>query len=71
MTFAQLEASLARKYMGEELDWDTIKHITEDVKTVFENVSDVEVWHDGTSIRINVSFKKQEDFVWHILKNEK
>lgn len=70
MTFAELEASLARKYIGEELDWDTIRHITEDVKSVFDNVADVNVWHDGNSIRINVEFKKQEDLVWHVLKNE-
>lgn len=70
MTFAELEASLARKYISEELDWDTIRHITEDVKSVLEGVSDVDVWHDGTSIKINVVFKKQEDLVWHMLKNE-
>lgn len=70
MTFAELEASIARKYIGEELDWDTIRHITEDVKSVLEGVADVDVWHDGRGIKIGVQFQKQEDLVWHMLKNE-
>lgn len=71
MTFAELEASISRKYRNELLDWDTIRHITEDVKSVFNGVSDVEVYSDGMGgVRLNITFKRQEDLTWHLLKNE-
>jgi hypothetical protein len=71
MTFAELEASLSRKYLGEPMDWDTVRHITEDVKSVFDGVADVEVYEDVPGqLKLNVTFKKQEDLIWHLLKNE-
>lgn len=54
--------------MGELLDEDTAKHITEDVKSVYQGVERVIVHLDGHSIVLDVTFFKPEDQTYFLLR---
>jgi hypothetical protein len=68
MNIHDLERSLTTKYMGELLDEDTAKHITEDVKSVYQGVERVIVHLDGHSIVLDVTFFKPEDQTYFLLR---
>lgn len=62
MNLGELERRLSIKYSGETMDEMTVKHIVEDVKSVYTGLEHVEVVTDfKKQIKVKLKFKSDDE----------
>lgn len=70
MNIFALERSLSAKYYHEPADSLTIKHMEEDVRSVYPNVNEIKIDYDivTRAVTLHLTFRTPEEDTWFRLK---